>query len=61
MMFIVSTSQQEINGCSTAFRYQLSQVWPPSFNQPGLLQKSKMELETKALAAILLIDTSRKM
>jgi hypothetical protein len=32
----------EINVCSTAFRYQLSQVWPPSFNsQKGRLAKVK--------------------
>jgi hypothetical protein len=46
-----------------AIRYQLPQVWPPSFNRPGFLQKrvdqqkSKMELETKFLGTISLIDT----
>ncbi len=28
-----------INVCGTAFKYKLSQVWPPSFNQPVYFQK----------------------
>jgi hypothetical protein len=39
IMFIVSTSQQEINVCSTAFRYPFPQIEPTSFNRPALLQK----------------------
>ena len=36
-----------------------SQVWPPSFNQPDLLEKSKIELEAKFFGTISLIDTSQ--
>jgi hypothetical protein len=39
VLFSGTTPQQEINVCSTPFRYQLSSVWPPTFNQPALLQK----------------------
>jgi len=49
----VSTYQQEINVCDITFRFQLSKVWPLSFNLPSLilkrvdLQKLKMELFKK--------------
>jgi hypothetical protein len=36
-------SQQEINVCSTAFRYQLPYIWPPSFNRPAVLQKGQIQ------------------
>jgi hypothetical protein len=59
MFFIVSTSQQEINVCSTAFRYQLSSL--ASAISPASLgveqQESKMELETKLLGTISFINT----
>jgi hypothetical protein len=41
-LFIVSISQQEINVCCTTFRYQLCQVWPPSFNWQAILQKGNL-------------------
>jgi hypothetical protein len=57
--FIVSISQREINACCTVSRYQLlslatfillASLW-------GEQQKLKMELETKFLKTISLIDT----
>jgi hypothetical protein len=39
LLFVVSISQQEINVCGIAFRYQLPLVWLSSFYWIALLQK----------------------